>query len=123
MWRLDHVQLAIPPDAETRCDNFYVGVLGLNVVEKPAPLAERGGRWYERESLQLHLGVDENFRAATKAHPALAVDDYDALRERCRSAGVTWRDDDALAGVRRGYVLDPVGNRIEIIDASSSGPR
>lgn len=122
-WRLDHVQLAIPPGAEGACDQFYAGLLGFEVLEKPPALAARGGRWYARDGFELHLGVEADFRAARKAHPALVVTDFDRLCEDLGDAGHPVRPDAELAPIRRGYVDDPVGNRIELVDAASILPR
>ena len=118
-WRLDHVQVAIPARSEERCDAFYVAVLGFGIVAKPPALAPRGGRWYVRDDATLHLGVEEDFRPARKAHPALAVEDYDDVMARLDEAGVAVRADHEIEGLRRCYVEDPVGNRIELIDAST----
>ncbi len=115
---LDHVQLAMPAGREAEAEAFYVGVLGMTVVPKPEPLASRGGRWFVSGPVQLHLGVDPDFRPARKAHPALVVDDLDRLIRDLEAAGVAWRDDRDLPGVRRGYVEDPFGNRIEVISGS-----
>jgi catechol 2,3-dioxygenase-like lactoylglutathione lyase family enzyme len=116
-WQLDHVQLAIPPDSEDRCDAFYVDLLGFATLEKPPVLAARGGRWYRRGDATLHLGVESPFRPAKKAHPAFAVDDYDVVLRQLTSAGYETIPDDAVPGRRRCYVEDPVGNRLELIDA------
>ncbi len=121
-WRLDHVQLAIPPGSEERCDEFYVGLLGFDTLEKPPLLAVRGGRWYQRDDATLHLGVENPFLAAKKAHPALVVDSYDELMGRLEQAGVEVRSDLSIPGVRRCHVDDPVGNRIEIIDSGAGAP-
>lgn len=122
---LDHVQLAIPPQGEEDADAFYCGVLGLVAVPKPEPLAARGGRWYRSGAVQLHLGLDPDFKAAKKAHPALVVDDLDDLVDRLQAHGAYWRWDEELAGVRRGYTEDPFGNRIELIagGAPAAAPR
>lgn len=116
---VDHVQLAMPPglDAEARAEAFYAGVLGLERREKPAPLAARGGCWFSNGPVTLHLGVEEDFRPAKKAHPALVVDDLAALSARLESEGFAVRPDEEMPGVRRSYVDDPFGNRIELIDA------
>jgi len=119
-WQLDHVQFAIPPSAESRCDEFYVPLLGFWILEKPPILAERGGRWYQRDDATLHLGVLGDFRAATKAHAAFLIDDYHTTLERLRGAGIKIRPDDSIAGTSRCYVEDPVGNRIELVDAAIS---
>jgi catechol 2,3-dioxygenase-like lactoylglutathione lyase family enzyme len=111
------VQLAIPPGSEDRCDEFYVGLLLFTTLEKPPILAARGGRWYQRGEATLHLGVEETFVPATKAHPAFVIDDYDGMIDRVEHHGVSVRPDDSLPGVRRCYVDDPVGNRLELIDS------
>ena len=117
-WRLDHVQLAIPAGAEERCDEFYVTLLGFRTLERPAALAARGGRWYQRDDVLVHLGVDPSFHPATKAHPALVLDDYDATLRRLAAAGVSVRSDDSIPATTRCHLNDPVGNRLELIDGS-----
>ena len=67
---LDHVQLAMPPGSEARARSFYSGVLGMQEVPKPAALAGRGGCWFASGTAELHLGVEEDFRRAKKAHPS-----------------------------------------------------
>jgi catechol 2,3-dioxygenase-like lactoylglutathione lyase family enzyme len=114
--RLDHVQLAMPAGREPDAVAFYAGVLGLTEVPKPPVLAARGGCWFESAGVAVHLGVDPVFTPATKAHPAFVVDDLEALAATLAAAGVALTYDDALEGVRRGYVEDPFGNRIELID-------
>jgi catechol 2,3-dioxygenase-like lactoylglutathione lyase family enzyme len=113
--RIDHVQLAMPVGGEDVARAFFVGVIGMVELPKPAPLAVRGGCWFESGGVQLHLGAEQDFRPAKKAHPALVVVDYDGLVARLRAAGVAVRDDDELADVRRSFVEDPFGNRIELI--------
>lgn len=116
---IDHVQLAMPPGEEERARGFYVDLLGLTEVPKPPELAKRGGAWFETGSVRLHLGVEREFHAAKKAHPALLVADLPALVERLRRAGVAVKDDDLLEGYDRVYVADPFGNRIELLDPRS----
>jgi catechol 2,3-dioxygenase-like lactoylglutathione lyase family enzyme len=107
--RLDHVQVAAPAGCEEAARAFYGGVLGLREVEKPAPQAARGGVGLE----QLHVGVEEGFTPARKAHPAFGVDDLDGLAARI--GDVQW--DGAVPGVRRFYAHDPFGNRLEFVSA------
>ena len=114
---IDHVQLAMPVGGEDSARSFYGSLLGMNEVPKPAALAERGGCWFELGSVKLHLGTEDDFRAARKAHPGLLVDDFDRLCEVLRSAGREVSDDRLLPGVRRAHVSDPFGNRIELIEA------
>ena len=109
--RLDHVQVAAPPGCEAEARRFYGELLGLPEVEKPEALRARGGVWFD----QLHIGVEEEFQPARKAHPALRADDLDALAERLTAAGARVQWDDALPGIRRFYTSDPWGNRIELL--------
>ena len=115
--RLDHVQLAMPPGREGEAEAFYSGLLGLERVPKPAPLAARGGCWFGRGDVAVHLGVEEDFRPARKAHPALVVWDLGALEAALRAAGVEIRANPDVEPGRGAYVDDPFGNRIELIAA------
>lgn len=117
--RLDHVQLAMPPGSEAVAESFYVGVLGLTRVEKPPALAKRGGCWFRGDGLELHLGVEADFRPARKAHPALRVEGLDALAEVLQVAGYEVRWSDEVPGTRRFHTDDPFGNRLEFIAAGS----
>jgi diguanylate cyclase (GGDEF)-like protein/PAS domain S-box-containing protein len=104
-------------EAERAAERFYVGVLGLERVPKPPDLAVRGGCWFEGPSVRLHLGVDAEFRPATKAHPAISVDDLDVACQRIVAAGGEVRSADGLPGVARIHTDDPFGNRVELIQA------
>jgi catechol 2,3-dioxygenase-like lactoylglutathione lyase family enzyme len=113
--RIDHVQLAAPPGCEEEARRFFGGLLGLEELEKPEPLRERGGVWFRVGAQQLHVGVEADFAPARKAHPAFAVREYDAVRARLRAAGVEVTDDASVPGVRRCYAADPWGNRLELL--------
>jgi catechol 2,3-dioxygenase-like lactoylglutathione lyase family enzyme len=115
--RIDHVQLAMPVGAEERAREFYQGVLGIPEVPKPPHMAKRGGCWFERGELKVHLGADANFQAARKAHPAFSVAGLRSLTERLTDLGYTVRDDEAVYGRARVQLDDPFGNRIELIEA------
>jgi catechol 2,3-dioxygenase-like lactoylglutathione lyase family enzyme len=117
---LDHVQLAMPIGREDEARAFYAGLLGLCEVEKPARLAKRGGCWFERGAVKVHLGVEEGFRPARKAHPALLIDDLPALAAALEGAGHPVTLDREIAGVERIFVDDPFGNRIELIQATGA---
>jgi catechol 2,3-dioxygenase-like lactoylglutathione lyase family enzyme len=112
---LDHVQLAMPEGAEEQAREFYGELLGLAEVAKPEPLVARGGCWFEGSGIYLHLGVQQEFVPARKAHPAFLVTDLKALRNRFEAAGVSVKQDSTLANVRRFYAVDPFGNRLEFI--------
>jgi catechol 2,3-dioxygenase-like lactoylglutathione lyase family enzyme len=114
------VQVAAPVGCEDAARRFYGELPGLSELEKPEALRERGGVWFACGAQQLHVGVMPDFVPAKKAHPALrvALADLDRLAERLTAAGTEVRWDDAIPGVRRFYVADPWGNRIELVGAS-----
>lgn len=111
--RIDHVQIAIPVGGEAAAKPFYGDLLGLSEVPKPAELAGRGGAWYERGSVHIHLGVEADFRPARKAHVAFWVDEVATLNVAARAAGYEVKDDDQVEGIDRIFVFDPFGNRLE----------
>lgn len=112
---IDHVQLAAPPGCEHEARRFFGELIGLEEVAKPAALRARGGVWFRVGAQQLHVGVDPGFAPARKAHAAFAVLRYDELVGRLRDAGVAVDADDEIPGVRRCYLADPWGNRIELV--------
>jgi catechol 2,3-dioxygenase-like lactoylglutathione lyase family enzyme len=114
--RLDHVQLAMPPGGEALARAFYHGILGIPEVAKPAELAGRGGCWFERGDLKVHLGVEADFRPARKAHPGLIVAGLAAFTERLQAGGYAVRAEQPTPGAQRVFVDDPFGNRIELIE-------
>ena len=106
----------MPAGQEAAARAFYSGVLGLTEEVKPPNLAARGGAWFRGGALRLHLGVDPDFRPATKAHPALVVKGLPELADRCLAAGFPPTTDEPLDGFDRLYVADPFGNRIELLE-------
>jgi catechol 2,3-dioxygenase-like lactoylglutathione lyase family enzyme len=108
-----HLQIAARKGCEAQARRFFGDLLGLQEIEKPAPLTGRGGCWFKVGSRQLHIGVEEPFRPAVKAHPAFSVSDIDAAFDLLQQQGVSCVGDEALAGIRRFYVYDPWGNRLE----------
>ncbi len=111
---IDHVQMAMPSGGETTARSFYCDVLGLIEMPKPAALAVRGGCWFEHGEVRLHLGVEDEFVPARKAHPALRLR---GLRAFVESRELTVRWDDLIEGTVRCHLDDPFGNRIELIEA------
>lgn len=112
---LHHVQLAMPPGGEDACRAWYVDVLGMIEVQKPPVLAARGGLWVRADALEIHLGVEADFRPQRKAHPGILVVDLDGLAARIDAAGVPVEWDDLFPGMRRCYAADPHGNRLEFL--------
>ncbi|MGA9508606.1 MAG: VOC family protein [Candidatus Sulfotelmatobacter sp.] len=112
---IDHVQLAIPAGEEKKARGFYADLLGMKELPKPRDLAKRGGCWFESGNVQLHLGVESDFRPAKKAHAALRCSDYAALLRRLQHAGVEVKEANDIPGVKRCHVHDPFGNRLEFV--------
>lgn len=114
---IDHVQLAMPPGAEAEAAAlaFFEGLLGLRSVPKPPELAVRGGCWFERGPVRIHVGAEVDFRPARKAHPALVVSNLDALCRRLDQAGHPTRHSEDVPGRPQWFVDDPFGNRIELL--------
>ena len=121
--RLHHVQVACPPGGEDGARRFYGEGLQLTEVEKPADLAARGGCWFRAYdasgavSAELHVGVEDPFAPARKAHPAFVVPDLDVVAERLRELGfeVDGRQRDSFAGHVRFHTYDAHGNRVEVL--------
>lgn len=110
----------MPPGGEDEARRFYGRVLGMTEVAKPAELAARGGCWFRAGALELHLGVEDEFRPARKAHPGIDAGSVEALEDlaaRLRAAGHDAVPDGLLPGYRRFYVSDPFGNRLEFLAA------
>jgi catechol 2,3-dioxygenase-like lactoylglutathione lyase family enzyme len=113
---IDHVQLAMPKGEEPNARRFYVDVLGMTEHAKPDALAARGGVWFSQGAVQIHLGVEEDFRPARKAHVALAVKGAHNLRTNLAKANLPVREDRMFPGMKKFYTEDTFGNRIEIIE-------
>jgi len=118
---IDHVQLAAPAGCEAEARHFFGELLGLRELPKPAALALRGGLWFQcGAQQQLHIGIEANFRAAKKAHPAFRMTDeasLEALKVRLETAGVPTREDRQISDSARFFADDPWGNRLEFVAA------
>jgi len=110
-----HIQLAMPTGGEDEARRFYSDLLGIPEVRKPPELAKRGGVWFEKDEIRVHLGVEQDFRPARKAHPGLLVRDLHELSERLVNAGHGIADAEPLEGYEHIYVNDPFGNRLELL--------
>jgi catechol 2,3-dioxygenase-like lactoylglutathione lyase family enzyme len=110
---IDHVQVAAPRGCEAEARAFYGELLGLEELPKPEPLAARGGCWFRAGEQELHVGVEDPFTPARKAHPGLVVADLEALAAALGARGIQVAYDDAIPGARRFYTADPFGNRLE----------
>ena len=105
----------MPRDHEPQARAFFVDILGMTEVDKPPVLAARGGVWFRADQVELHLGVEDDFRPARKGHPGILVDDLDDVVARLTGAGQPVTPDDAFPGYRRIYAHDPFGNRLEFL--------
>lgn len=121
-YSLHHVQVTIPAGGEDLARAFYVDALGMTEIQKPPVLAARGGLWVRADRLEIHIGVEGDFRAARKAHPGIRVVGLDGLAERLIDKGVEVDWDGNFPGHRRFYAYDPHGNRLEFIERDESTP-
>jgi hypothetical protein len=114
---IHHVRIACPRGSEETLRAFCTGLLGLAEKPKPPLLAGRGGCWFAGAGIELHLGVDDDFVPAGKAHPGLLWPDLDGLAATLTAHGypVRWAPDEELPGYRRFHTSDPYGNRIEFL--------
>ncbi|RWZ60623.1 glyoxalase [Halobacillus fulvus] len=113
---IDHVQLAAPKDSEEEARAFFQGVLGFEEIEKPPKLKKRGGVWFAFGSYQVHIGIEDPFSPAKKAHPAFQVTNLEALKKHLNEKETPFIVDEDLPGADRIYVHDPFGNRMEILE-------
>lgn len=114
---INHVQLAMPEHGEEKAREFYIQLLGFHEIPKPTELAKRGGVWFQLENVQLHLGIEKDFRSAKKAHPAFLVDNLKDFISQAKSFGVDVDNSQPeLEGFKRIHIFDPFGNRIELME-------
>jgi catechol 2,3-dioxygenase-like lactoylglutathione lyase family enzyme len=106
----------MPKGGEDQARTFYIDVLGFNEVVKPAILQGRGGVWFSHAGVEVHLGVEDPFAPAKKAHPAFEVVALEQAVKRLTDLGLAYRRDVDLPMIRRIYVDDPFGNRIELLE-------
>jgi len=121
--RLHHVQVACPRGGEDVARRFYAEALGMTEVDKPADLAARGGCWFRAYdaagavAAELHVGVEDPFAPARKAHPAFVVDDLAGVARRLRDLGfeVDESQRESFPGHLRLHSFDGHGNRVEVL--------
>jgi catechol 2,3-dioxygenase-like lactoylglutathione lyase family enzyme len=113
---IDHIQLAAPKGSEDTARKFFKDILGFDEVEKPEELKKRGGVWFTFGNYQIHIGIEESFSPAKKAHPAFEVENIEELKNHLITNGVNVIEDDKLPGAKRFYISDPFGNRMELLE-------
>ena len=112
---IHHVQVAMPAGGEAEARRFYGDLIGLVEIEKPETLRSLGGVWFASGSIDIHIGVEEPFVPAKKAHVAYHVTDLEKVAATLHEAGFLVTPDDRLPGYNRFYTEDPFGNRVEIL--------
>lgn len=119
---LHHFAIPMPVGNEAKAREFYGGVLGLVEVAKPKRLAVDGGVWFGLpDGRHVHLQSSAQFEPLRHPHPALMVADVNSAAKELETSGHPPRWDERWDGVRRFFVADPFGNRIEIVEAASVG--
>lgn len=114
--KIDHVQLAMPVGEEDKAREFFVHVLKFKEIKKPESLRGRGGVWFQAGTIHLHLGVEQPFTPAKKAHPAIRVENINAMKDYLLENTVDVSVDTNLPGANRFYIYDPFGNRLEFLE-------
>ncbi|MCL4451636.1 MAG: VOC family protein [Candidatus Thermoplasmatota archaeon] len=113
---IDHIQLAAPVGSEDIERKFFHDMLGMEEIDKPGNLKKRGGVWFRCGEHQIHIGIEQDFKPAKKAHPAIRVRDIESLKELLATNGIPVDEGEKLPGAKRFYVSDPFGNRIEFLE-------
>lgn len=113
---IDHIQLAAPAGCEEKARTFFGSILGMEEIEKPESLKKNGGVWFRCGNQELHIGVEEDFNPARKAHPAFYIEYLQYLRDHLEKHDVQVKTDNRLPGYRRFYATDPFGNRLEFLE-------
>ncbi|MDF9761054.1 catechol 2,3-dioxygenase-like lactoylglutathione lyase family enzyme [Peribacillus simplex] len=113
---IDHFQLASPKNTEDQSRKFFNEILMFREVDKPASLKSSGGVWFESGSIKIHVGTEDQFIPARKAHPALEVENLRDFKQHLITNRVSFTEDKRLPGANRIYISDPFGNRIEILE-------
>jgi catechol 2,3-dioxygenase-like lactoylglutathione lyase family enzyme len=111
---IDHVQIAVPRALEGPCLAFYRQALCLPELEKPDHLKARGGAWFQVGPTQMHIGIDPEASPKSKRHICFLVRDLAQAKAAVLSRGVAIEDEGTAEGLRRFFVRDPAGNRIEL---------
>lgn len=113
---IEHIQLAAPKGCETDARKFFGDILGMEEIPKPESLQGRGGVWFRVGNQELHIGVEQDFIPAKKAHPAFTITELGQLHTRLVEHGVAIKEDTPIDGRTRFFVSDPFGNRIEFLE-------
>ncbi|AXI47856.1 glyoxalase [Sulfitobacter sp. SK012] len=117
---LHHIQIAIPKNQENKARTFYGGILGFSEIEKPSALRGRGGVWFQAHGIRLHIGVEDPFTPAKKAHPGFRVTSLKHAVSHLDASGIAYRTDMDFPDMKRIYINDPFGNRIELLEVTST---
>ena len=98
---IHHVQIAMSRGSEGNVRQLSGTALAMAEVEKPPALAKRGVFWFRAGGVEMHLGVERDLRPTDKAHPAIRVDDVNAMTARLASFGIGVEWDGAILDLRR----------------------
>ncbi|MBD8591505.1 VOC family protein [Peribacillus castrilensis] len=113
---IDHYQLASPKNTENQSRKFFTEILMFREVKKPPSLSSNGGLWFESGSIKIHVGTEDHFIPARKAHPALEVENLNEFKQHLMTKHISFTEDGRLPGANHIYLSDPFGNRIEILE-------
>lgn len=113
---IDHIQIAAPAGSEEDARQFYGELLGMEEIPKPGNLQARGGCWFLCGPQEVHIGIQNDFTPAKKAHPGFTVQALEQLTSRLQEAGYIISNEPPIDGRARFFTHDPFGNRIEFLE-------
>lgn len=113
---IDHIQIAAPAGSEEAARQFYGELLGMEEIPKPENLQARGGCWFLCGPQEVHIGIQNDFTPAKKAHPGFTVQALEQLKLRLEIANYTISNEPPIDGRARFFTHDPFGNRIEFLE-------
>lgn len=113
---IDHIQITAPLGKEKETRDFFVDALGCNEIEKPETLSHFDSLWFEMGRHIVHVGLDENYFAEKRGHPAFEVKNIDELMNHLTQKNIPFEEDYNLPGARRFYTYAFFGHRMEFLE-------
>jgi len=88
--------------------------LGLEEIEKPERMKNKGGFWVKIVDIQIHIGT-EDLVGTSKRHPAFEVENLQAIKSYLQSKKITVVEQQNVNEFMRFSFFDYWNNRIELM--------
>ena len=111
--RVDHIHITVPPERLNEAKDFYIDLIGLELIDRPNHLFKSAGYWFNIAGIQLHIGAESQMPVSTR-HTAFEVVDIDDALIYLKDK-VKILEEPLIPGRKRFAFLDPFGNRIELL--------